>query len=59
MESSSIVTAGMELSHLMGKIEYKRVMQSMKIMNANLGSDSLQVVAQTCGMSLRNFNRLF
>lgn len=59
MESSNIVTTGLELTHLMGKIEDKRVLQSMKLMNANQGSDSLQVVAQTCGMSLRNFNRLF
>ena len=59
LESFCLNNARLELTHLMGKITDERVLKSMKHLNAKLGTDSLSLVAETCGMSLRNFNRLF
>ncbi len=59
LKSSTIKSAHTELVHLMGKIQDERILKSMNFMNSRLGVDSLSLVAQTSGMSLRNFNRLF
>ena len=59
IESSGIANAGIELTHLMGKINDERILKSMKIMNEKLETDSLSIVAKNSGMSLRNFNRIF
>jgi AraC-like DNA-binding protein len=57
--SSKLKSTHMELIHLLGKIEDKRILKSIMILNANLGIDSLSRVATASGMGLRNFNRLF
>lgn len=59
LESSGMSSSHLELTHLMGKIKDQRIVKSMRLMNARLGTDSLSEVAETSGMSLRNFNRLF
>jgi transcriptional regulator GlxA family with amidase domain len=48
-----------ELTHLTGKIEDKRILKSLRLLDSKLGIDSFVSVAEDCGMSLRNFNRLF
>ena len=59
MKSTTVNNAHIALVHLMGKIEDDRIVKSMKLMSSKLGINSLSFVAQSSGMSLRNFNRLF
>ena len=59
LKSTTVNNAHIALVHLMGKIEDDRIVKSMKLMSSKLGINSLSFVAQSSGMSLRNFNRLF
>lgn len=60
LHSSKMTIAHLNLNHLIGKISDQRLVKAIKILDTKLESDdSLSIVAQSSGMSVRNFNRLF